>query len=76
MRLVLEFTYICQCEETYALRKTIRPMRPKPLIPTCDGVLVAGAWPSGVEEAHLDNHDELFDCCAVKVRELKMMSCD
>jgi hypothetical protein len=27
--------------KTYALRKTIRPMRPNPLIPTCEDVLVA-----------------------------------
>ena len=43
-----------------ALRKTIRPMRPNPLIPTCADVLVTASWRSGVVEgAYLDNHDEL-----------------
>ena len=48
-------------EKTYALRKTIRPMRPKPLIPTCENVSVAVSETGGVaaEGAYLDNHDEL-----------------
>ena len=45
---------------THALRKTIRPMRPKPLIPTCRRSM-AGSGTSGEGSAHLDNHDELSD---------------
>jgi hypothetical protein len=41
----------------------MRPMRPKPLIPTCEEMSVAVTSCSGVGEAHLDDHDEL-DCCA------------
>lgn len=48
-------------KETYALRKTIRPMRPKPLIPTCADGSMGAAGCSGVLETYLDNHDEGID---------------
>ncbi len=58
----LDSCYIDGVGKTYALRKTIRPMRPNPLIPTCEDVLVAVSGPSGVVDegaSYLDNHDEL-----------------
>ncbi len=54
-----------------ALRKTIRPMRPKPLMPTySDGGQPRFVSPSAccsLSEAYLDNHVGLFrECVCVR----------